>query len=168
MPDKKSGLKDAIMDLAKEIDSVFKRYTLNIRKKAWERITSKDGEREINKILVDPNRQLSMFGKLALQKEGVRVWLDDERPMPEGYDVHVKTASEAIEMIRRGEVSEISLDHDLGDYANGTGYEVAKFIEEGAFGGTVSPLDARVHSANPVGAANMRRSIESARRFWGR
>ena len=71
MSDKKSSLKDAIMDLAKEIDSVFKKYTRNTRKKAWDKITSRDGQREVEKILVDPNRQLSIFGKLALQKESV-------------------------------------------------------------------------------------------------
>lgn len=166
MPDKKSSLKDAIMDLAKEIDSVFKKYTRNTRTKAWERITSKDGEVEIKKIIVDPNRQLSIFGRLALQKEGRHVWLDDERPMPSGYDIHIKTAAEAIELIRSGAVSSISLDHDLGNAENGTGYEVAKFIEEGAFNGTVKPIEVRVHSANPVGASNMRKSIESAVRFW--
>jgi hypothetical protein len=166
MPDKKSSLKDAIMDLAKEIESVFRKYTRNTRAKAWEKITSKDGEREIKKILVDPNRQLSIFGKLALQNEGVRVWLDDERPMPEGYDLHLKTAPEAIELIRQGKVSAISLDHDLGPTESGTGYEVAKFIEEGAFQGSIDPIDVRVHSANPVGSFNIKKSIESAKRFW--
>ena len=168
MPDKKSSLKDAIMDLAKEIESVFRRYTRSTRDKAWARITSKDGEREIKKILVDPNRQLSIFGKLAQQNEGFRIWLDDERPMPDGYDAHLKTASEAIELIRQGKVSAISLDHDLGSPENGTGYEVAKFIEEGAFLGSINPIDVRVHSANPVGSSNIKKSIDGARRFWSR
>lgn len=167
MPDKKSSLKDAIMDLAKEIDSVFKRYTRNTRTKAWGRLMSKEGERQIEKILVDPNRQLSVFGKLALQKEVYRVWLDDERPMPEGYDTHVRTAKEAIELIESGRVSAISLDHDLGAEANGTGYDVAKFIEEGAYNGTVRNIHVRIHSANPIGAENMKRSLDSAKKFWG-
>jgi NAD+-processing family protein with receiver domain len=43
----------------------------------------------------------------------VRVWLDDERAAPEGW-AHVRTPEEAIELLRGGDVEEISLDHDLG------------------------------------------------------
>lgn len=173
MADKKSNLKDAIMDLARGIESVFRKYTKTTRERAWERITSKDGEREVRKILLDPTRQLSPFGKLINQKESfegqsaVRVWLDDERPMPEGFDLHLKTAREAIDLIRTGRASAISFDHDLGGEENGNGYEVAKFIEEGAFQGAIAPIDMYVHSANPVGANNIRRCIDNAKRFWG-
>ena len=170
MADKKTNLKDAIMDLARGIESAFKKYTKSTRERAWEKITGKDGEREIRKIIVDPNRQLSPFAKLANQREssehGLKMWLDDERPMPEGFDLRVKTAAEAIDAIRRGGVSMVSLDHDLGD-GNGTGYEVAKYIEESAFNGGLIPMEVRVHSANPVGRANMNRCIENAKRFWG-
>lgn len=170
MADKKTNLKDAIMDLARGIESTFRKYTKNTREKAWDKITSKDGEREIRKIIVDPNRQLSPFAKLANQREsyerGLKMWLDDERSMPEGFDLHVKTAKEAIDMIRKGGVSMVSLDHDLGD-GNGTGYDVAKYIEESAFNGALIPVDVRVHSANPVGRANINRCIENAKRFWG-
>lgn len=97
---------------------------------------------------------------------GIKVWLDDERPMPAGFDRHVRTANEAIDIIKSGGVSLISLDHDLGEDSNGTGYDVAKFIEEGAFLGTVPPMEVRVHSANPVGASRMRMCIENAKRYW--
>jgi hypothetical protein len=43
----------------------------------------------------------------------VKVWLDDQRAAPEGW-VHVRTPEEAIRLLRRGEVEELSLDHDLG------------------------------------------------------
>jgi hypothetical protein len=43
----------------------------------------------------------------------VRVWLDDRREAPEGW-VRVRTPEEAIELLRRGGVDELSLDHDLG------------------------------------------------------
>ena len=39
----------------------------------------------------------------------INVWLDDERPMPAGYDVHVKTAEEAIDLLKTGNVHKISL-----------------------------------------------------------
>ena len=64
-----TSLKDAIVDIAKSLESVFKRYTRNTRSKAWEKITSKDGEREIKKIIQDPARQINTFQKLATQKE---------------------------------------------------------------------------------------------------
>jgi hypothetical protein len=44
----------------------------------------------------------------------MRVWLDDRRPPPDGEWAWVKTPEEAIELLATGEVSEISLDHDLG------------------------------------------------------
>lgn len=69
MADKNSSLKGAIMALAKEIDSVFKRYSRSARTKAWEKITGKDGEREVKKILDNPGRSLSPFAKLVTQKD---------------------------------------------------------------------------------------------------
>lgn len=170
MADKKSNLKDAVMALAREIDSVFKKFTKQTRLKAWAKIMSKDGEKEIKRILDNPGRGLSPFARLASQKEStdrvVRVWLDDERPMPNEFSLHARTADEAIKAIEAGGVSVVSLDHDLGEDSNGTGYDVAKFIEEGAFLGTVPPMEVRVHSANPVGASRMRMCIENAKRYW--
>lgn len=168
MADRKSNLKDAVMALAKEIDSVFKKFTKQTRTRAWKKLTSKDGEKEIKRILDNPGRGLSPFARLASQKEsaGVSVWLDDERPMPDGFSFHARTAEEAIGAIRGGGVSVVSLDHDLGEGSCGTGYDVAKFIEEGAFLGTVPPMDVRVHSANPVGARNIRMCIENAGKYW--
>jgi len=165
----KSSLKNAIVDIAKSLEAVFKRYNRQTRNKAWNRITSKDGEKDVARILKDPSLTVSPFAKLANQKEsagaGLRLWLDDERPMPAGFDVHVKTANEAISLIRSGGVSIVSLDHDLGENEM-TGYEVAKFIEEGAFQGSLIPMEVRVHSANPVGAKNMAFCIDNAKRFW--
>ena len=96
----------------------------------------------------------------------MRVWLDDERPMREGFDVHVRTASEAIETLKTGKVSYISLDHDLGPPEAGTGYDVAKWVEQMAFYGALRRLEWDVHSANPVGRKNMSSSMENAERFW--
>ena len=44
-----------------------------------------------------------------------RLWLDDKRMEPWGYDLRARTAREAIEMIQRHEVEHVSLDHDLAD-----------------------------------------------------
>ncbi|VAW81561.1 hypothetical protein MNBD_GAMMA12-2513, partial [hydrothermal vent metagenome] len=53
----------------------------------------------------------------------MKVYLDDERPTPEGW-VRVYWPDEAIELLKTGKVKEISLDHDLGDDERGTGYDV--------------------------------------------
>lgn len=72
----KSNLKDAIVDIAKGLESVFKKYTRQTREKAWDKITSKSGEKEVKKILQDPYRQINTFQKLATQNESFKNWLE--------------------------------------------------------------------------------------------
>ena len=69
-----TNLKDAIVDIAKGLESVFRKYSRNTRKRAWERITSKRGEKEVEKILLDPSRQVNTFQKLA--NESFSSWLE--------------------------------------------------------------------------------------------
>jgi hypothetical protein len=95
----------------------------------------------------------------------MKIWLDDERPMPPGFDCHVKTAAGVIELLAVGGVTALSLDHDLGD-DGGTGYEVACYIEQGAYNGTLSPVEVTIHSANPVGRERMEKAIRKAQSFW--
>lgn len=104
------------------------------------------------------------------EKQRIAVWLDDLRPMPGNFDLHVHTAQEAINILKTNTVEYISLDHDLGlpDESSdpGTGYDVAKFIEESAFDGTLDPLSYNVHSANPIGRERMIQALMNADRFW--
>lgn len=58
----------------------------------------------------------------------MKVWLDDVREMPSSFDHHARTVSVAICLLATGTVQRISLDHDLGDAENGTGYELAKWL----------------------------------------
>lgn len=98
----------------------------------------------------------------------MKIWVDDERPMPEGFDYHVKTAAEAIEIIQQGDVTKISLDHDLGgvnDYE--TGYFIAQFIEMAAHNSWIPALEWEIHTANPVGRRNMEAALRNADRYWG-
>ncbi len=44
----------------------------------------------------------------------MKVYLDDERPVPNGWML-VPWPEEAIGLLITGQVTEISLDHDLGD-----------------------------------------------------
>lgn len=95
----------------------------------------------------------------------MKIWLDDVRPKPDDFDVWLKDADVAIRVLRVGNVTHISLDHDLGD-GKKTGYEVAKFIEKSAYDKTLAPMHVTVHSANPVGRKNMETAISRANTFW--
>lgn len=97
----------------------------------------------------------------------MKLWLDDVRPMPQGYDRHVRTAAETISAIQEGIFDEVSLDHDLGDGC-GTGLEVARWIEEEARAGRLGRLRWRVHSMNPVGKAAMECYLRNADRVWAK
>ena len=90
----------------------------------------------------------------------MKVYLDDERQTPCGW-VRAYWPSEVIELLKTGQVKEVSLDHDLGDDARGTGYDVLLWIEEEVFCGRMTPPIMRVHSANSAARARMLSAIES-------
>ena len=87
----------------------------------------------------------------------VEMWLDDVRNPPELHDppmVWVKTAEEAVDLLKTGTVSYASLDHDLG--FGGSGYDVVCWMEENDQW-PVNGVD--VHSMNPVGRQYMMMAI---------
>ncbi len=94
-----------------------------------------------------------------------RLYLDDERPTPKGWQ-RVYTAQQAIEYLRLGYVTEISLDHDLGPKEAGTGYDVAVWIENEAFYGRLPRLKWHIHSSNPVGRYKMAAALKNADILW--
>jgi len=103
----------------------------------------------------------------------IKVFLDDDkealerRKLFQGYDVWVTTPEEAIDLLKKGNVSHISLDHDLGlEPEDRNGYMVAKFIEEAAYNGELARLEWRLHTANPRGRQNMFAALTNADRFW--
>lgn len=96
----------------------------------------------------------------------MKVYLDDIRTMTSGYNTHCYTAKEAIACIKTGCVTNISLDHDLGDDSAGTGYDVAKFIEMAAYNNEIPRIKWELHTANPVGRKNMKACLEMADLFW--
>jgi hypothetical protein len=100
-------------------------------------------------------------------KNGINLWLDDCRPMPAGYDLHVFTAQAAIAALETGTVEKVSLDHDLGpEWQTGNGYMVAKWIEEAAYLRRIPKLEWYVHSQNSVGVASMKMALNNANRYW--
>lgn len=111
---------------------------------------------------------LSMWLALLAQRKelsNLRVWLDDVRPKPAGFDIHVRTAEAAIELLKTGDVSYISLDNDLGEgYTEGR--EVAKFLERAAFEETLGKVEFDSHSSNPVAADEIAAAQRKAYQFW--
>ena len=94
----------------------------------------------------------------------MKIWVDDIRPIPEGY-VGTKSVNETIQLIieaeNKGQIIElIDLDHDLGDYA-ADGGDAIKLLDFLAERETYYPI--LIHTANPVGRANMERMIQ---RYW--
>ncbi|WP_423252381.1 cyclic-phosphate processing receiver domain-containing protein [Vibrio vulnificus] len=62
-------------------------------------------------------------------------------------------------------MTEISLDHDLGDDAHGTGYDVVLWIEEAVATQDFQPPVIRVHSANSSARQKMESRISNIKRL---
>ena len=90
----------------------------------------------------------------------MKVYLDDERTTPDGW-VRVYWPDEAIELLNSGNVTEISLDHDLGDDERGTGYDVVLWIEEQVALRGFTPPAMTVHSANVSARTKMENGIRA-------
>lgn len=91
----------------------------------------------------------------------MKLWIDDVRPAPEGYEwcSTVNIAIAAIELwedLPEG-IEIIDIDHDAGEFAcdGGDYIKLLDWLEET---GRTYPI--RIHSQNPVGVANMRRIIQ--------
>lgn len=104
----------------------------------------------------------------------MKLWIDDVRTAPDGYR-WCKSVNEAKANIIDSEawlnsgltnligfeIVLIDIDHDAGEYANDGGdyIKLLDWLEE-----TGRNYPIRIHSANPVGIANMRRIIQ--RNSW--
>jgi hypothetical protein len=94
----------------------------------------------------------------------MKLWLDDERPAPDGW-IREMTAADAMVQLASGEVTHLSLDHDLG-HANGqTGYDVCLWLERASVNDPTFTMPVvTLHTANPVGRQNMQRVLDSIQR----
>ena len=54
----------AVMDMAKALSQVFKRYTRSTRSRGWKQLTSPKGMRELDQIVRTPTRSLNKFRTL--------------------------------------------------------------------------------------------------------
>jgi len=90
----------------------------------------------------------------------IKLFIDDIRDPVDASSIVVRDYDEAIAYLQaNGCPDEISFDHDLGEAEAKTGYDVAKWMVEQDLNsnGKFIPTDFAyfVHSANPVGAANI-------------
>lgn len=95
----------------------------------------------------------------------IKLWIDDIRTPPSEEWTWVKSVNDAITEIiydelnieYEGEIYLISLDHDAGDFACDGG-DYIRLLDWLEATGRNYPI--HIHSANPVGVANMRAIIE--------
>jgi len=85
----------------------------------------------------------------------MKIWLDDERPVPDSSWKAVRWPEEVIALLEQHgpNVLKISLDHDLGDVGSNkerTGKQVLDWIEEQVVLYGYHPPLIYVHTANPV------------------
>ena len=88
----------------------------------------------------------------------MKVFLDDLRTEPDGW-VRVFWPDQAIALLKSGLVTDISLDHDLGDDLRGTGYDVLLWIEEAVHLHNFVPPRLQVHTANSSARVRMLAAI---------
>jgi hypothetical protein len=92
----------------------------------------------------------------------MRVFLDDERPTPDGWH-RCYWPDEVIALLQAGGVEWVSLDHDLGDDARGTGYDVLTWIEEAVVLRGFKPPRIMIHTANPAARDRMAAAARAIR-----
>lgn len=82
--------------------------------------------------------------------ESTKLYLDDIRIGPKDYST-ITNPQYFIELLEKCEITDISLDHDLG-LGVMTGYDVAKtMVEKNIY----PSRSINIHSSNPVGVQNM-------------
>lgn len=105
----------------------------------------------------------------------MRIFLDDRRDPPifnritgemEKWDMVCRNIDEILPLVRSGQVTFISFDHDLGQGEDRDAIVVAKEIERLAAKNAIPPIDYSIHSGNVIGAGNIDAAMKSAWRFW--
>lgn len=102
-----------------------------------------------------------MSGKSVIV--GYKLFIDDERQPPDESWLVVRSSNEAIEFVKKyGMPSFISFDHDLGG-TDTTMVFLKQFYNFFDLLGQ-GPPEYTVHSANPIGAENIKSFMESWKR----
>jgi hypothetical protein len=106
----------------------------------------------------------------------MKVYLDDCRPTPVGW-IGCRWPSEVVDLLLAGSVTDLSLDHDLGDAEDSlaenrkeiTGYDVLVWLEEKVCLDRFDPpASIVVHSSNAAARKKMQAAIDNIYRLSGR
>lgn len=98
-----------------------------------------------------------------LRTTGDRTKTGPNAPWERTYGYH-----DTVARLSKGDVTHISLDHDLGPHGTPTGYDIAKWIEEQAHAGALPPMTWEVHSMNVPGSVRIKQAMRNADRYWGK
>lgn len=93
----------------------------------------------------------------------MKLYVDDIRIAYRGW-VQAWNAKEAIDYLRTEQVTHLSLDHDLGDVGEDTGYDIMKWIEVRVYHDEFPLPEITFHTANPAGRANMQACLDAIKR----
>lgn len=97
-----------------------------------------------------------------------KLYLDDIRiPKTKGWDI-VRSYDAFVEWIdKNGLPNKVSFDHDLGEEGTKTGYDCAKWMVDYCIKNHLPYLpEYNIHSANPVGKANIESYLSSAKKIF--
>ena len=105
----------------------------------------------------------------------MKIFIDDLRPLPDDSYILLRSYDEAVNYVKQNGIpSFISFDHDLGIDENDnllpSGYDFAKWLVEMDMENLYTfPDDFSfyVHSANPVGKANIETYLNNYLKFKG-
>lgn len=95
----------------------------------------------------------------------MKIWVDDIRPIPDGY-IGFKSTNSALRYIIKNvkDIELIDLDHDSGDFQSDGGdyINIVRELERLTIVRNIdfSHIKFKFHSANPVGVQNMRNIIQ--------
>lgn len=113
----------------------------------------------MDKISIKPVKQSALDEGEADADGKLKIWVDDVRPAPSGY-MWVKSVNEFVSVVEHAgleSVEVVDIDHDAGDFYHDGG-DYIRILDYLEFLGA-KDIQVRIHSANPVGVANMRRII---------
>lgn len=105
------------------------------------------------------------------QEQFMKIYLDDIREPDTSYTVFQSVGEELYKTIIENWdiIEEISLDHDLGNDEQGTGYDVLLFIEEYVYSYQPAYLPTiKVHSSNSSARIKMELAIQSIQKAFAK
>jgi len=95
----------------------------------------------------------------------MKVYLDDERTQPVGW-ILTTTPKATINLLKTNKVTDLSLDHDLGDDKKiGTGYDVLLWIEKQVYLKKFKSPKIKIHTANNSARIKMELAVKSINRL---